>query len=252
MTEQFVGKVVLVTGGSLGIGQAAALAFAAAGAQVVIAARRVDEGEAVVECIKQAGGAASFVQTDVSKSAAVQALIEQIIERYGQLDCAFNNAGVAGAGVPTHEHSEEAWDQIVDINLKGVWLCMKYELAQMIKQGKGAIVNNSSVLGFSGLGSAAYAASKHGIVGLTRTAALEYVKQGIRVNAVCPGVIDTPMIDARLAHNPQGIDRYLAAQPIGRLGRSEEVAQAVLWLCSDAASFVTGHAMAIDGGFLAQ
>lgn len=252
MTEQFVGKVVLVTGGSLGIGQAAAFAFAAAGAKVVIAARRIDEGEAVAECIKQAGGEASFIQTDVSKSASVQALIEQIIERYGQLDCAFNNAGVAGAGVPTHEHSEETWDQIIDINLKGVWLCMKYELIQMLKQGKGAIVNNSSVLGFSGLGSAAYTASKHGIVGLTRTAALEYVKQGIRVNAVCPGLIHTPLVETKLAQNPRSADHLLAAQPIGRLGRAEEVAKAVLWLCSDAASFVTGHAMAIDGGFLAQ
>lgn len=252
MPGQFEGKVVLVTGGSLGIGQAAAVAFAAAGAKVVIAARRMTEGEEVVAQIKATGGEASFIQTDVSKSTEVQALIAAVVERYGQLDCAFNNAGVVGAGVPTHEHSEEAWDQIIDINLKGVWLCMKYELAQMIKQGKGAIVNNSSVLGFSGLGSAAYCASKHGIVGLTRTAALEYVKQGIRVNAVCPGLIHTPMIDTRLAQNPQSIDHYLAAQPIGRFGRSEEIAQAVLWLCSDAASFVTGHAMAVDGGFLAQ
>lgn len=252
MTEQFVDKVVLVTGGSTGIGRATALAFAAAGAKVVIAARRIAEGEEVVAQIKAAGGEASFIQTDVSKATAVQALISQIVERYGQLDCAFNNAGVVGAGVPTHEHSEEAWDQIIDINLKGVWLCMKYELAQMLKQSQGAIVNNSSVIGFSGLGSAAYAASKHGIVALTRTAALEYVKQGIRVNAVCPGLILTPLVETRLAQNPRSADHYLAAQPIGRFGRSEEIAQAVLWLCSNAASFVTGHAMAVDGGFLAQ
>lgn len=252
MTGEFSGKVALVTGGNSGIGAATALAFAAAGAKVVIAARRVDESEAVVEQIKAAGGEALFVQTDVAKAVEVEALIETVVEHYGHLDCAFNNAGVIGAGVSTHLHTEEAWDRIIDINLKGVWLSMKYELTQMLKQGKGVIVNNSSAAGFSGLASAAYGASKHGIIGLTRTAALEYVQQGIRVNAVCPGLIHTPMIEARLAHNPQSIERLLAVEPIGRIGQSAEVAQAVLWLCSDAASFVIGHAMVIDGGFLAQ
>jgi NAD(P)-dependent dehydrogenase (short-subunit alcohol dehydrogenase family) len=176
-------------------------------------------------------------------------LIQTVIDTYSRLDCAFNNAGIEGAIVPTADYPEAAWDRTMAINLKGVWLCLKYEIPQMLKQGGGAIVNTASVGGLVGTAMiSAYVASKHGVVGLTKTAALEYAKAGIRVNAVCPGVILTPMVQ----HLPELIEAFTAAEPIGRLGKPEEIAEAVVWLCSDAASFVTGHAMAVDGGYVAQ
>jgi len=241
------GKIALVTGGSSGMGRTTALAFAREGAKVVIADIQVEGGEETVQTIDDTGGEAIFFKTDVSRRDEVEALINRVVETYGRLDCAFNNAGIEETSLlPTAESTEENWDRVIGTNLKGVWLCMKYELAQMVKQGSGAIVNTASVgglVGFEGIG--AYVASKHGVIGLTKTAALEYATAGIRVNAVCPGVIRTPMLaDAEALLAP--------LEPMGRIGLPEEIAEAVVWLCSDAASFVTGHPMVVDGGILAQ
>ena len=253
MTKQFGGKVALVTGGSSGIGRATASAFAGEGANVVVADVLVEGGGETVRMIKEAGGEAIFVKTDVSKATEVEALIKKIVETYGRLDCAINNAGIEGTMAPTADCTEENWDRTININLKGVWLCMKYEIPQMLKQGGGTIVNTASVAGLVGLqGLPAYCASKGGVVQLTRTAALEYARAGIRVNAVCPGVIRTPMVDRLIAAQPEMEEALTAMEPVGRTGKPEEVAEAVVWLCSDAASFVTGHAMVVDGGFVAQ
>lgn len=247
MAGQFEGKVALVTGGNSGIGKAAALAFAKEGAKVAIAARREQESEETVAMIKAAGGEAIFVKTDVCEGAEVEALINTVVETYGQLDCAFNNAGVFNGG-PTHEFLEEDWDNVINTNLKGVWLCMKYEIPQMLKQGGGVIVNNSSAAGLVGVPNwAAYVSSKHGVLGLTKCVALEYAKQGIRINAVCPAFIHTPMVEAVL-NEPEQIAMMM--HPIGRIGAPEEVADAVIWLCSDASSFVTGEVLRLDGGML--
>jgi NAD(P)-dependent dehydrogenase (short-subunit alcohol dehydrogenase family) len=253
MPGKFDGKVALVTGGNSGIGRAAAMAFAREGAQVVIAARRVPEGEATVQMIQEAGGQALFVQTDVSQADAVEAIVQRTLAMYGRLDYAFNNAGI-GVQATIIELTEADFDRVIGINLKGVWLCMKAEIRQMLTQGGGAIVNMSSGYGLVGssLGVSAYAASKHGVIGLTKAAALECAKAGIRVNAVVPGWIRTPMVEGGLQNNPQFEARILDHEPLGRLGRPEEVAEAVVWLCSDAASFVTGHSMIIDGGILAS
>ncbi|MCX7907405.1 MAG: SDR family oxidoreductase [Bacteroidetes bacterium] len=249
MAALFHGRVALVTGGASGIGRATALAFARAGAQVVVSDVAVEGGQRTVSEIQQAGGEALFIQADVSDPQQVQELIQRTFEAYGRLDCAFNNAGIEGAQASTAECTEENWDRVLAINLKGVWLCMKYEIPVMLRQGGGAIVNTASVAGLVGFPNIpAYVASKHGVVGLTKTAALEYAQQGIRINAVCPGVILTPMVE-RFSPDPQSL---AAMEPIGRLGRPEEVAEAVLWLCSDAASFVTGVAFPVDGGFMAQ
>jgi NAD(P)-dependent dehydrogenase (short-subunit alcohol dehydrogenase family) len=253
MSRPFDGKVVLVTGGGSGIGRASAHAFARQGARVVVADRVADGGDQTVRLIEQVGGEALFVSVDVSRAAQVEALIETAVARWGRLDCAHNNAGIAEAPVRLIDMPEETWDRTIDTNLKGVWLCMKYEIRQMLTQGNGAIVNTSSVVGLVGVGrQPAYVASKHGVVGLTQVAALEYATAGIRVNAVCPGAIRTPAIESYLGSGP-GIEPQVVAQhPIGRLGTPDEVAEAVVWLCSDAASFVTGHALAVDGGVLAQ
>jgi NAD(P)-dependent dehydrogenase (short-subunit alcohol dehydrogenase family) len=252
MTRRFEGKIALVTGASSGIGRATALAFAREGAKLVVADVLADEGMETVLLIEKAGGEGLFVRADVSKPADVQALIQKTVEVYGRLDCAVNNAGIEGEMAPTADCTERNWDRVLGINLKGMWLCMKHEIPQMLRQGGGAIVNMSSVaglIGFSGL--PAYVASKHGVVGLTKTAALEYAKSGIRINAVCPGVIHTPMMD-RLTAEPGSAESFVALEPVARMGRPEEIAEAVLWLCSEAASFVTGHPMAVDGGFVAQ
>jgi NAD(P)-dependent dehydrogenase (short-subunit alcohol dehydrogenase family) len=210
-------------------------------------------GQQTVHMITEQGGEAIFVRTDVSQAVAVQALISTAVETYGRLDCAHNNAGISGGGrALTADYPEDTWHRVIAINLTGVWLCMKYEIPQMLSQGSGAIVNTASVAGLIGArGLAAYVASKHGVVGLTKTAALEYAQQGIRVNCVCPGVIETPMT-ARGLSDPERRERIIASEPMGRVGIPEEVAEAVVWLCSDAASFVTGHTMTIDGGFVAQ
>jgi len=247
------GKVALVTGGSLGIGRACALVFAREGAKVVVADVMVEDGERVVQEINEAGGEAIFVRTDVSMAVEVETLINTVIKTYGRLDYAINNAGIEGVIAPTVNCTEENWDRTININLKGVWLCMKYEIQQMIKQGGGAIVNMASVAGLVGFkGLPAYCASKGGVVQLTRTAALEYARDGIRINAVCPGVIRTPMVDRVTGGKPEAEEQFIALEPVGRMGRPEEVAEAAVWLCSDGASFVTGHPMVVDGGLVAQ
>jgi len=250
--SEWAGKVALVTGGTSGIGRETALLFAKRGAKVVVAGRREAEGKATVDLIRSAGGEGLFVKTDVAQAADVKALIENTVEAFGGLDCAFNNAGIEGKWVPIVEQSETDWDQTIDINLKGTWLCLKFELQQMLKQGRtGAIVNNSSVAGFIGsYGTATYAASKHGVLGLTKAAALEVAKTGIRVNAVCPAVIETPMAD-RLFGEPEVRKTMLGFHPVGHFGEPRDVAEAVLWMCSSAAGFMTGQSLVLDGGLLA-
>ncbi len=253
MTRLLEGKAALVTGASSGIGRATALVFAREGAKVVVADVVVAGGEETVRLIKTVGGEAIFVKADVSKAAEVEAMVNTAVAAYGRLDCAHNNAGIEGAMSTTTDYAEEDWDRVIRINLKGVWLCMKSEIAQMLKQGGGAVVNTASGAGLVGLANmSAYVASKHGVIGLTKTAALEYAKAGIRVNAVCPGVIQTPMVARVTGRQPQLAEALVAAEPVGRVGQPEEIAEAVVWLCSEAASFVTGHAMAVDGGYVAQ
>jgi NAD(P)-dependent dehydrogenase (short-subunit alcohol dehydrogenase family) len=249
VTNLLEGKVTLVTGGASGIGEAVALTVAGGGAKVAVVDLDAAMGQDVVNRIKAKGTDAIFVKCDVSKSGDVEKMIGTVLDRFGRLDCAVNNAGII-VMAPTAELSEEDWDRMIAIDLKGVWLCMKYEIQQMLKLGGGAIVNIASVAGYIGTpGMCAYTASKHGVVGLTKTAALEYVKAGIRVNAVCPGAIDTPIL-APLDEATQ--ESLKQMHPIGRFGKPEEIAAAVLWLCSDAASFCTGIAMPVDGGLLAQ
>lgn len=244
------GKVALVTGGGSGIGRQACLVFSREGAQVVVCDVALEGGEETVGQIKQAGGQAMFIQADVAQAAEVEAVVAKTVETCGRLDCAYNNAGIAGRTARVADDSEQNWDRVLSINLKGVWLCLKYEIAHMLKQGGGAIVNTASDAGLIGLRRAgAYVASKHGVVGLTKTAALEYAISNIRVNAVCPGPIDTPMLRGASA---RVIDAMAAAQPNGRLGQPREIAEAAVWLCSEAASFVTGYPMPVDGGYLAQ
>jgi NAD(P)-dependent dehydrogenase (short-subunit alcohol dehydrogenase family) len=252
MSTDLQGKVAIVTGGTSGIGRDTAVLFAKAGAKTVVAGRREKEGKETVELIRAAGGDGLFVKTDVARAADVEALVQNTVEKFGRLDIAFNNAGVEEAFVPITDESEENWDRTIDINLKGTWLCLRAEIRQMLKQGGGgAIVNMASVAGLIGTaGSAAYAASKHGVLGLTKSAALESAQSGIRINAVCPAVIETPMGD-RLFGEP-GIQKFiLGLHPIGRFGKPMEIAEAVLWMCSDRASFMTGNSLVLDGGFMA-
>lgn len=246
--KTFEGKVALVTGGSSGIGRATALAFASKGAKVVIAGRNIERGEETVQMAKKVGGEAIFIKTDVSKALEVEALVNKTIENYKRLDCAFNNAGILHPIARLADETEESWDSMINTNLKGVWLCMKYEILHMLKQGKGAIVNDSSVAGLrASRVTASYGASKHGIIGLTKTAALEYGRNNIRVNAVCPALIRTPMLlnrDERTDLN----EEWVADLPLARMGEPEEVAEAVVFLCSDSSSFITGAALTVDGG----
>jgi NAD(P)-dependent dehydrogenase (short-subunit alcohol dehydrogenase family) len=254
MPGQLHGKVTLVTGGSAGIGRTTALAFAKEGARVVIANRSIAGGEETVRMITEAGGKATFIQTDVSQSAQVEALITRAVSTYGRLDCAFNNAGYEGMRVLTADLPEEDWERALRTNLTGVWLCMKYAIRQMLTQGSGVIVNMSSVVGMVGRGglSPALVACHHGIIGLTRQAALEYARHGIRINAVCPTVTRTPRLQRVHGTNPEVEARMAAQNPSGRIGQPEDAAAAVIWLCSEAASFVVGHALVVDGGVLAQ
>lgn len=251
MEKIFLNKTAIVTGASFGIGRASAIAFAQRGANVAI----VDNVEdyQTLDAIKAFGGNAIFIKCDISKAADVKAMIEKTIVAFGRLDFAFNNAGIEGVTAPTADCSEENWDRVIGVNLKGPWLCMKYEIPEILKQGTGAIVNNSSVAGLVGfMGIPAYVASKHGLAGLTKNAALEYAKQGLRVNAVAPGVIRTPMIDRFTGKSKEVEKQFANMEPVGRLGDPSEVANAVMWLCSDAASFVTGVVMPVDGGWVAQ
>jgi len=253
MAEEFKGKVALITGGASGIGRAAALSFARAGAKIVIGDMTVETGEETVGMIKQSGGEAVFLKADVSKAKEVENLINTAVENYGRLDCACNNAGIEGDTISLVDCSEENWDLILNINLKGIWLCLKYEIPQMLKQSAGAIVNISSAMGLVAHEHIApYVASKHGVIGLTKAAALEYAGTGIRVNAVCPGNTQTPIIERVIQDHPEIAEALKANTPVGRFARPEEIANAVLWLCSDAASYVTGHAMVVDGGFTVQ
>lgn len=251
METTFKNKVVIVTGGSSGIGKATALAFAKKGAKVAVA--DWIENSETMNLIKELGSETIFIKCDVSKNEDVKAMVAKTIETFGRLDYAFNNAGIEGTQANTFDCSEENWDKTIGVNLKGIWLCMKYEIPEILKQGKGAIVNCASVAGLIGFaGLPAYVASKHGIVGLTKTTALECATLGIRVNAVCPGVIQTPMIDRLTGKTKETIEQFAGLEPMGRFGLPEEIANTVLWLCSDEASFVTGHAMTVDGGFTAQ
>ena len=254
MSDTFREKVVLVTGAASGIGRATALAFTAAGAAVVAA--DIDEAGArlTAEAAERLGGRALALGVDVTTAASVEAMVRRTVHRFGRLDCAHNNAGVtAGPGSgPIHLQTEGAWDRVMGVNLKGVWLCMKHEIPEMLARG-GAIVNTASVSGLVGrAGRGAYVASKHGVVGLTKTAALEYAQQGIRVNAVCPGFVRTPLVERALAAEPEREAWMLGITPMGRLGTPEEVAAAVVWLCSPQASFMTGHMLTLDGGVTAQ
>jgi NAD(P)-dependent dehydrogenase (short-subunit alcohol dehydrogenase family) len=252
MMAECEGKVALVTGGTSGIGRETSVLFAKRGARVVVAGRREKEGKETVDLIRRAGGEAVFVETDVSRASDVKGLVEKTVEVFGGLDYAFNNAGIEGNWVPIVEQTEEDWDRTIDVNLKGTWLCLKFEIQQMLKQGRGgAIVNNSSIAGFIGSrGTATYSASKHGVLGLTKAAAIEVAGKGIRVNSVCPAAIETAMGD-RLFGAPDVKKTALTFYPMNRFGESIEVAEAVVWMCSSAASFMTGQSLVLDGGFLA-
>ncbi|OPY65930.1 MAG: 2,5-dichloro-2,5-cyclohexadiene-1,4-diol dehydrogenase [Syntrophorhabdus sp. PtaU1.Bin050] len=245
-------KVVLVTGGTSGIGRASALLFAREGARVVIADVVAEEAQNTTQMIREEGGDAIFVKTDVSKAAEVEALVRKTVETYGRLDCAFNNAGIGHVGTII-DCTEEEWDRVMAINLKGVWLCMKYEIIHMAEHGGGAIVNTSSTAGIvAHPRRAIYTVSKHGVIGLTKAAALQYAKAGIRVNAVCPGPIRTALTESSWISDPQAEARAISEVPMDRAGTPEEVAEAAVWLCSDAASYVTGLAMVVDGGSLVK
>ncbi len=250
MSNEFSGKVVLITGAAAGIGKATAEAFAAAGARVVASDIDATAGAAVAEAIRAGGGDAVFVACDVVDAAQVQALMARIEADYGRLDCAFNNAGIDFEQGKLADADEAVFDRIMDVNVKGVWQCMRFAIPLMLKGGGGAIVNTGSV---ASLGAApkmsAYCASKHAVLGLTRSVAVEYGRQGIRVNAVCPGVIDTEMFRRAAAAEPRKADAAMAMHPVKRIGQAAEIAAAVLYLCSDAAAFTTGIALPVDGGF---
>lgn len=252
MTGTDIAKTVLVTGASSGIGRAAACAFARDGWAVALADRDEERGREVAAEFREAGTHCLFVRCDVADEASVDTMMGRIVAEFGRLDAAFNNAGIEGASAPMAESTAASFDQVVAVNLRGVWLCMRAELRQMLRQSGGAIVNCSSVAGLIGLPNiSAYVAAKHGVVGLTRTAALEYARQNIRVNAVCPGAIETPMLERYMACNEGGREAMVRTEPIGRIGSPEEIANAVVWLCSERASFTTGQALAVDGGWTA-
>lgn len=250
--SEFAGKVALITGGNAGIGRATAIEFAKHGANVVISGRREKEGHEVIAEIKKLGGEAIFVKTNVTKEGDVKAMIEQTLEKFGRLDFAFNNAGVEETLTPLPDQTEETYDQIMDINVKGVWLSLKHEIPAMLKTGGGGIVNNSSIAGLVGFAMApVYVASKHAVIGLTKAVAVEYAKQNVRVNAVAPGTIETRMF-LEVTRSPEIKQLLESGQPMGRIGQPEEIAGTVIWLCSVGASFVTGQTLAVDGGYTAQ
>jgi NAD(P)-dependent dehydrogenase (short-subunit alcohol dehydrogenase family) len=255
VAERLKGKVALITGAGSGIGRAAALLFAAEGARVV-ASDITDGGEATVASIAAAGGEATFVRADVTKSDQVAAMVDHAVTTYGGLDCAFNNAGIGSDMMRLVDYDEDSWNRMLAVNLTSVWLCMKYEVPHLLARGGGAIVNTASILGVAGLAEfGAYVAAKHGVIGLTRSAALEYAADGVRVNAVCPSFTETPMVTETSVAAKPGTDAYRELDelhPAGRMGQPEEVAEAALWLCSDSASFIVGHPLLVDGGYVAR
>ncbi|MFI6743970.1 SDR family oxidoreductase [Nonomuraea sp. NPDC050451] len=245
----------LITGAASGIGAAAARVFSGHGARLVLADIDDEGGQSVAEGVAKNGGEAVFVHTDITSDREVAAMVQAVVAAYGRLDCAFNNAAIDGAMAPLHEASAENWEQVLRVNLTGVFLCLKHELAQMLRQGGGSIVNTASVAGLVGAASppaSAYVASKHGVVGLTRQAALEYAEQRIRVNAVCPGAVRTPMMEEVIRQGLISLEDIVGLQPVKRLAEPEEIAESAAWLCSGLSSFITGHAMAVDGGWTAQ
>ena len=247
------GKVALITGAGSGIGRATALIFAREGARLMLSDVVAEGGEETLRMVKQAGAEAHFMKSDVSKMAEVEALVAKIIATWGRMDCAFNNAGIDGKMARLAECTEETWNRTIAVNLTGVFFCMKAEIPHMLRQGGGAIVNTASAAGLTGSpGLPAYVASKHGVVGLTRAAAIEYGREKIRINCVCPGPIRTPMLGRLLSNRPEMEQRFASAEPLKRLGEPAEIGEAVAWLCSDAASYVTGHAMSVDGGYMAK
>lgn len=254
MALGLVGKVVIVTGGGSGIGRSACLAFAEEGCKVVVADIGEPSGEETVRLIQAMGGDAIFIKTDVSQAVDVKNMVAKTVAYYGALDCAFNNAGIDGGRATTVACTEENWDRVININLKGVWLCMKYQIPYLREQGGGVIVNMASIAGLgSGLqGYPAYCASKHAVVGLTKAAAVEYARTGIRINAICPGFIDTPLLKSDMTQFSRLESWVTSVVPAGRFGMPEEISKAVVWMCSDQTSFMNGHAMVIDGGFVAQ
>ncbi len=248
-----IGKTALVTGGSSGIGRAAALAFAHAGAAVMVADIDVDGGTETIALIRRQGGSADFIETDVTNAVEVDAMVAATVDRFGRLDCAFNNAGISGGWVSLLDCDDATFDRVMAVNVKGVWHCLRAQLHVMLDQGNGAIVNMASVAGLIGTPMLpAYGASKHAVVGLTKSAALGYADRGIRVNAVCPGFINTPMVDGFIEQVLALADRVQQSAPVGRIGQPDEVAATVVWLCSDAASFINGAAVPIDGGLTAR
>ncbi|WP_020652464.1 SDR family oxidoreductase [Massilia niastensis] len=250
--KPFAGKVVLVTGAASGIGRAIALAFGRSGASVVVADTSIEGGHATAAMIVESGGKALFVQSNVTRAADVEALVEKTVNYYGRLDYAVNNAAVEEEGQPLADAEDDQFDRIMGVNVKGVWLCMKYQLRQMLKQGSGAIVNMASVSGLvAAPNRAIYGASKHAVVGLTKSAAAEYARDGIRVNALCPSAVRTPMLARMVERDPGTEKRLESAQPMGRVAEPVEIANAALWLCSDQASYVNGHELVVDGGFTA-
>lgn len=250
---QLDGKIALITGGGSGIGRETAVLFAQHGATLAIADLDPAGGQETMQMIRDAGGTAVFIQTDVSQAAQVEAMVSEVVAAYGRLDIAFNNAGIDGLPVRTADGSEDEYDRIMAVNAKGVWLCLKYEIQQMLLQKGGTIINTASVAGLIGAHSmSAYAASKHAVVGLTKTAAVEYASKGIRVNAVCPAIIRTAMVERAFTQLPRLEQGAIQNNPSHRLGEPHEVAQAVLWLASDASSFTTGATLTVDGGLTAQ
>lgn len=252
MDKGLAGKTAIVTGAASGIGRASAKRFAEEGANVVVADIDTEGGSETVSRITANGGEATFVKVNVTDENDIEKMVETAVDTYGGLDIAHNNAGIEGDGSPLTEQTRDNWDQVLDINLTGVWLAMKAEIPKIIEQGGGSIVNTSSIAGLSADGSAPYVASKHGVVGLSRAAAVQYADEDIRVNSVCPGVVRTPMVERTLEEHPEAIEQITAEQPLGRMAKPEEVANAVVWLASDGASFVNGHPLPVDGGMLAQ
>jgi len=251
MDTQFEDKTALVTGAGSGIGRATAEHFAHHGANVVVADIDTEGGTETVDQIEAAGGEAVFVQVDVTDESDVEAMVETACDTYSGLDIAHNNAGIEGDNAPLTEQSMDNWQRVLDINLTGVWLAMKYELPKLTDTDGGAIVNTSSIAGLSADGSAPYTASKHGVVGLTKSAAVRYAEQGVRINAVCPGVVRTPMVERTLEEHSEAVEAMTREQPLGRMAEPEEIASTVAWLASDDASFVNGHALPVEGGKLA-